>query len=477
MAYKTGNRDQITLLPNSIDQYVGKEDPVRVYDVFVDTINLEDIGLKLNPKSVGNSRYDPLAMLKILVYSYSYGWRSSRKIERALHHNMSFIWLSGGLKPDHKTISVFRKSHLKVLKKVLVQCARLCLKLNIIEGNTLFVDGSKFRANAGNKQTRSAKKWAHYQKDVELRIETLLKEAERIDQVESESLVSINKELRSKQKLQAKITTLLEAFKEEEKINGTDPQSKIMKGRQGSHAGFNVQATTDESYGLIVTLEGTRSPNDLNQLTPQIKQAESTLQKSVNTVCSDAGYWSTKDVATLAEEGKTVIVPTFKQASRATEEDKFGKDNFVYDPDRNTYTCPQGKQLYMSTIKKGAKKIDYRMRDANDCISCKYFNRCTISKQGRTIRRSAHEETKEKIARDYLSQQGQAVYKKRKMKVELQFGHLKRNLGAGAFLLKGIEGINAELGILGTCFNIARMITIFGGVSQLISILNNTVKQ
>ena len=191
MSYKTGNRDQITFLPDSIDQYVIDDDPVRAYDAFVDCIKLEEIGITLNHNAVGNSAYDPVAMLKVLVYSYSYGWRSSRKIERALHHNMSFIWLVGGLKPDHKTISEFRKANLKALKKVLVQCARLCLKLKMIEGNTLFTDGSKFRANAGNRETRSLGKWKRYEKHVEARIEKLLKEAETKDNTESESLISL----------------------------------------------------------------------------------------------------------------------------------------------------------------------------------------------------------------------------------------------------------------------------------------------
>lgn len=473
MSYKTGNRDQITFLPDSIDQYVREDDPVRVYDAFINCINLEELGITFNPNLVGNSSYDPVSMLKILVYSYSYGWRSSRKIERALHHNMSFIWLSGGLKPDHKTISVFRKANLEGLKKVLVQCARLCLKLGMIEGNTLFTDGSKFRANAGNRETRSLKKWERYQKHVEARIEELLKEAETKDHTESESLISINKELKSKKKLKTKISSILKDFKEEERVNGTDPACRIMKGRQGSHAAFNVQSTTDDAHGLIVSLEGTQSANDLNELTSQVKNAEATLQKPCKTICADAGFSSIEDLVKLVKEGKTVIVPTAKQAAKMEKENPFAKEHFIYNPKSNTYKCPQAKELYMATVKKGAKKIDYRMRDTNDCLTCKYFNQCTKSKQGRTIRRSVHEGIKEKIARFYNSEEGQTVYAKRKTRAELQFGHLKRNLGAGAFLLRGIDGINAELGILGTCFNIARMITISGGVYQLMSILEH----
>ena len=473
MSYKTGNREQITFLPESIDQYVREDDPVRAYDAFIDCINLEEIGIRVNHNSVGNSAYDPVVMLKVLVYSYSYGWRSSRKIERALHHNMSFIWLSGGLKPDHKTISEFRKSNLKALKKVLVKCARLCLKLKMIEGNTLFTDGSKFRANAGNRETRSLETWERYGKHVEARIEELLKEAETKDNRESGNLISLDKELKSKKKLKTKISNILKDFKEEQKVNGTDPACRIMRGRQGSHASFNVQSTTDEAHGLIVSLEGTQSINDLNELTSQVKIAEATLEKPCKTICADAGYSSIEDLVSLVEEDKIVVVPTSRQVAKKENENMFSKEYFIYNPKSNVYICPQGKELYMSTVKKGAKKIVYRMRDANDCLTCKDFNQCTKSKRGRTVKRLLHEEIKEKIAKIYNSQEGQAVYEKRKMRAELQFGHLKRNLGAGAFLLRGIDGINAELGVLGTCFNIARMITISGGVRQLMSTLES----
>lgn len=162
MAFRYGNRFQISILPDSIEQYVAEDDLARVYDTFIDCIDIEELGLKINERSVGNSSYDPITMLKILVYAYSYGWRSSRKIERALRHNLSFIWLAGGLKPDFKTISEFRRNNLKSLKNILVQSARLAMKLDLIQGNILFVDGSKFRANAGNKQTKSLATWEAY---------------------------------------------------------------------------------------------------------------------------------------------------------------------------------------------------------------------------------------------------------------------------------------------------------------------------
>src|SRR3972149_4634071 len=117
MAYREGDRCQMTLLPPVIEDYVGPGDPVRAYDAIVDAMKMEDLGLAIDPNQVGNPAYDPRSMLKLLVYGYAYGWRSSRKLERACHHNLSFVWIMGGLKPDHKTISNFRRDNKEGLRK------------------------------------------------------------------------------------------------------------------------------------------------------------------------------------------------------------------------------------------------------------------------------------------------------------------------------------------------------------------------
>lgn len=136
-------------MPSSIEDYIAVDDPVRAYDAFVESLDLKELGITLDENKVGNSEYDPKAMLKLVVYGYSYGQKSSRKLERATHHNLSFIWLVGGLKPDHKTIAEFRRNNKAALKQVIKACARMCIKLELIDGNVLFVDGTKIRANAG----------------------------------------------------------------------------------------------------------------------------------------------------------------------------------------------------------------------------------------------------------------------------------------------------------------------------------------
>lgn len=470
MSYRYGDRNQITFLPDSIEDYVSAEDPVRVYDAFIDALDLKALGITLNERAVGNSAYDPVTMLKVLVYGYSYGWRSSRKLERALHHNMSFIWLSGGLKPDHKTISHFRKTHLEVLKSVLVQCARMCVKLGLIEGNTLFVDGSKLRANAGKGETRSIDAWKKYKQAVERHIDELMQEAQKLDEQESESLVAIDKSLRSKEKLKEKIANLLKEEDDDQRqgpVNGTDPDSRIMKGRQGSHSSYNTQVVTDEKNGLIVSSDVTCSNNDLNQLSKQINQADQTLQKPSDTVCADAGYSSLDDMAPLVEGGKQVVVPTNKQVQKTGIDNPFAPENFTYNEETDTYTCPNDKVSYKGIYRHDGNRFEYRM-PSSACRSCRFYGVCTKAKTGRRIYRPFNHKIKEKLEKLYESHTGQAVYQKRKARVEHPFGYIKHNLGVNAFLLRGIEGVKAEFSLLSTAFNLTRMISIMGGVKPLL---------
>jgi len=474
MAYKYGIREQITFLPDSIEKYVFDDDPVRAYDAFIDAINLQELGLEIDESCVGNSSYDPITMLKVLVYGYSYGWRSSRKLERALHHNLSFIWLSAGLKPDHKTLSNFRKNNKAVLKNVLKQCVRMCIKLDLIEGNILFVDGSKMRANAGNNQTISKSSLQKLLNNLDVRIEALMNECQKIDQQETQSLVRMKKELKSKENLKTKINELVKEIKDEKSINITDPDCKIMKGRQGSHAAYNSQIAVDETHGLIVSVDAVQEVVDRDQLEQQIVQAEHNLGKTCEIVCADAGYSSVDALKPLVESERTIIVPNDKQAQKkAFIETPFDKDKFIYNTENNTYTCPEGKELYCSYQAKGSNKVVYRMKNYRNCLDCRHYGVCTSAKHGRTINRLVNEQTQHILKKTYESSQGQEIYRKRKMKVELPFGHIKRNLGMSSFLLRGFEGVNAELSILGSCFNITRLITILGGVKPMVQALSN----
>jgi transposase len=476
MAYKCGSREQITLFPRSIDEYIGEEHPVRAYDIFIEVLNPYEIDLEIDPHKVGNSAYEPKAMLKLVVYGYSYGIKSSRKLERAVHENVAFIWLMGGLKPDHKTIAEFRKNNKKALKLVLRQCARMCMKLGLVEGNILFIDGTKIRANASRGKNYTKGQYQARLKDIDERIEKLLEECDRIDEEEQEngSLVKMKEELIDQKKLRERIKGILAEFetkgdlnkdKVERTVNQTDPESALMRSIHGSHASYNAQAVVDDNNGLIVHADAVSETKDINQLSEQVQQAEEAMEKSCEVVCADAGYSNTKELEKLDGKDIKVVVPSQRQALHEPEK-PFSKSQFTYNAQENCYYCPEGHPLIYSTQDTREEQLVYRIKDANLCRQCKNFGICTNARQGRKIKRLIREELKEKIERQFNEPESQGIYVRRKTRAEHPFGHIKHNLGIRNFLLRGREGAKAEISIGATCFNIARMITLLGGVVE-----------
>ncbi len=496
MAIISGDRESRRLFPASIEEYVGQNDPVRVYDLFVDQLDFKELGIDCTELRVGAPNYDPHAMLKMWVYGISYGFRSPRKLERACNHNVSFMWLLGGLTPDYKTISEFRRNNLSALKKVLLLCGRLCIRMKLIDGNVLFVDGSKFRANANINKFWTDDKCQKVLNHLKNRIDELLRLCEEQDRLEEScgsfvKVVNASEEVEDKVNLKEKVEQAVKELKLQEKrkkqvekiakalkdsdcdiLNSTDKDCVKTKGRQGAHAGYTAQVVTDDKSGLIVSCDVVSANNDHYQLNRQVKQAEEVLEKEVDTVCADNGYHQIEDLKKLHDAGKQVVVPSRKQSSRKGLS-PFDRENFVYDESQNEYICPAGHRLRYKRFVKGHNAYEYIIASKKNCISCIHFGECTKSKQGRCVQRSVNEELKKKLEKVYDSPEGQEIYGRRKERAELPFGHLKRNLGADYFLLRGRKGVNAEMSLLCTSFNIRRMISLLG-VPTLLGLLGGS---
>jgi enamine deaminase RidA (YjgF/YER057c/UK114 family) len=397
-------------------------------------------------------------MLKLLVYGYSYGIRSSRKLERACHHNLSFIWLTSGLKPDHKTIAEFRRKNKEALANVLKQCAQICIKLNLIEGNTLFVDGTKIRANASINKTWTRKKAQKALKHIDERISDILTKCDVIDEAEQGSLVTMDEELKDQKTLKARIKGILQEIKEEGSFNTTDPECTSIKKGKNFYTGFNFQSTVDKKKGLILSVDVVSENNDLNQFASQINKANEISGKKCETACADCGYASTDELEKIDNQEIKVVVPSQRQVAKK-EPSLFAKERFTYQDDY--YLCPQGHRLTPYRLNKNKNKV-YRITDKKICLACPHYGICTTSPTGRTISRLLKEEVRQRLEAQYEEPSSQEIYKLRKEKVELPFGHIKHNLKFDSFLLRGLKGVKAEASIIGTCFNLVRMITLLG---------------
>ena len=465
MAYRYGDRRQRILFPESVDEYIPAVSPVRAYDAIIDAMELETMGFKVEPHKVGCPQYDPNAMLKLLVYGYSYGVRSSRKLERECHNNISFIWLMGDLKPDHKTIAEFRRKNKKSLQKVLRQIARLCIRLDLIEGNTLFVDGSKIRANASISNSWTKEKCQRKLEKIDKRIAEILAECENADQREAAcgSFVRVKDDLADQEALRCKVKSILNDIEQEGRpsVNTTDHDCTKTHSRQGDHAGYNGQIVVDEKHGLIVNDDVVDENTDNHQFAEQINQANEVLEKKCETACSDSGYAKVEELEKIDKQGIKVIAPSQRQASGKAPE-PFDSRNFTYDRDNDCYICPKGKILSYKRIERKRRRKVY-LGPASTCRACEHFGTCTKNRiHGRKVTRLLKEDFRQKVERQYELPENQEIYKLRKQKVELPFGHIKHNLGVTGFLLRGLAGVKAEFSIMTGCFNIARMISLLG---------------
>jgi len=470
MAYRYGDRKQHTLFPQSIDEYVPPDASVRAYDAIIGKMDMQSMGFEIDPDKVGCPQYDPSTMLKLLVYGYSYGIRSSRKLERECHYNLSFIWLMSGLKPDHKTIAQFRRKNKSALQKVIKQCARICIELDLIDGNILFVDGSRMRANASIDKTLTKEKALRTLKHIDTRINHLLSECEQIDTEESDqgSLVHLQQELKDSCILKERIESAMKCIEQEQKHshNTTDADCVMIRSRQGSHSGYNSQIAVDDKHGLIVNSDVVNENNDLKQFSAQVTQANDVLSEPCKEACADAGYSNAEELEEVDKQGIKVIVPSKQQASKKGP-GPFDRSAFKYIAQEDVYVCPAGQKLRYQWNNVKRNRREY-VADLRICRACEHFGLCTKGKRyGRRINRNNNEQFRDKMRDQYLEADSQQVYGRRKQKVELPFGHIKHNLKTNGFLLRGLAGVKAEMSILSSCFNIARMMSIMG-VSGLI---------
>jgi transposase len=465
MAYRHGQRRQGVLFPASIEDYVSAEAPVRAYDAIIESLRLESLGFEVDPHKVGCPQYDPKSMLKLLVYGYSYGVRSSRKLERECHNNISFIWLMGALKPDHKTIAEFRRKNKKALQKVLREVARVCMGLDLIEGNTLFVDGSKIRANASMSNSWTKEKCQRKLKKIDKRIAEILEECENTDQREAAcgSFVKVQDELADQEALRRKVKSILGDIEQEQRpsVNTTDHDCTKTHSRQGNHAGYNGQIVVDEKHGLIVSCDVVSENNDKRQFADQINLANEVLGKKCKTACSDAGYSNVEEVEKVANQQIEVVVPSQRQAA-AKPPGPFDASRFTYDRTNDCYICPQGMVLAFRNIEQKKRRKVY-LGTGSTCRACEYFGKCTTNCiHGRKVTRLLKEDLRREFERQYELPENQEIYRQRKQKVELPFGHIKHNLGVRGFLLRGLAGVRAEFSIMTSCFNITRMMRLLG---------------
>ena len=479
------HRDQTVLFPNTVDQYVEKENPVRFIDAFVDSLNLEKLGFKHSILAeTGRPSYDPSDLLKLYIYGYLNQVRSSRKLEKECHRNLEVIWLMKKLAPDHKTIADFRKDNVDCIKPVFKEFVYLCRSLDLYGAQLVAIDGTKFKAVNSKSNNLNEKTVALRLKQTEEKIAKYLKEMDKNDTADANENESVKDE-----ELKQKIDKLEEEKQRYEQVQNqmkatgqkevslVDPDSRLMRvDSQRLEVGYNIQTSVDAKRHLIVDFDVINNSTDHHQLVKDAMAAKEMLDVDQLDVVSDKGFYVEKDLRDCEAEGLRVFMPIPAVVNPhmrfGVPEPEFYTDLFAYDSVRDVYTCPAGWEMGFWKRSSKGKDVGGRLYRTRSCFSCSLRERCTKNKRGRIIYRSEYEGSVERLRARLESSEGKMNLRLRRMLVEHPFGTMKRAFNQGYLLLKGLRKVKGEVGFTMLAYNMRRAINILG-VGLLIALLKS----
>lgn len=468
MGYKTGtDREQQMLLPETLDEYVSGDNPVRFIDAFVADLDMKKLGFeRAVPASEGSPGYDPRDLLKLFIYGYLNKTRSSRRLERETHRNLEVIWLMRQLRPDHKTIAEFRRKHPKALKGVSREFVLLCRELDLFGAQLVFVDGTKIRAVNSKDRNFTVPKLKILLARIDANIEEYLAELKAQDAAEEAQPGATDPHLQDKLKAYQERKKQYEGYLTELTQSGetqlslTDPDSRLMKLHGDKKVCFNAQIAVDSKHHLIVADDVTNEVNDLEQLAPMAAAAREALEVQALNVGADAGYHNGRQVVECEANGITPLVPRPKSSSKNESKGLFTKAAFTYSAAQDAYRCPAGQWLSRSTqtVTEGRTLGYYSNWPA--CAQCPLRKRCTDAKQGRRIMRTPEEERLDAMAARMKEQPG--VMLERKSAVEHPYGTIKWWGEGYYFLLRGLEKVRGEFSLMTLSYNLKRAINLLG---------------
>lgn len=462
------SRQQGTLLPETLDDYVAGDHPVRVIDAYIDQLELSELGFsKAITRQTGRKPYHPGDLLKLYIYGYLNQVRSSRRLEMECHRNLEVIWLMKRLRPDFKTIADFRKDNSKAIRATCQAFIHFCRDAQLLSGELIAIDGSKFKAAASADRVITRKQLKARRQRIANLVDRYLEQLSQTDKEDTQLVMSHQHVERALQQLFKEGAVLDEAEAVMDETNAqqycaTEPEARLMRsGREGMVLGYNIQAAVDTGSGLIVHHEVTQDSNDQNQLQPMAEQSQKALKSEQLAVVADAGYSNGEHLANCEKRGITATVPSHRAINN--KGDYFQKEAFRYDEQRNSYWCPAGEELPYKTR---SRKDRLYLYTRQGCDNCQLKAQCTGSKN-RWVSRHFYETAYARCEARLAEQPW--LMAQRKI-VERPFAILKQAMGLRRFQCRGKDVVKAETGLAVLSYNLKLMINRLG-TRKLISAL------
>ncbi len=454
------NRTQINLFPVSLDQSIDPENEVRIIDLFVDSLSIKDYGFRTDFIENGRPAYHPSDLLKLFLYGYLNKVRSSRDLEKECHRNIEVMWLLRCLSPDHNTISNFRRDNPKAIKKVFRATVQIARHFDLIGGKLVAGDSTKLRAQNSKKNNYNQAKIDRHVAYIDNKLEEYTRALAENDGDNKLLQDEIKKQLDRKDNYK-KLEKHLEESGETQ-ISISDPDSRqIMLRNNITEVAYNVQTTVDSKNNLPIDYKVTNQ-NDTKAMGDMVRRAKSILRTNEFTVLYDKGYHTGSELKTAQDLGVETIVaiPSLPSTSQAPNHD-YNSENFIYDKEADTYTCPEGITLrtngtWHKEQNSPTNIIIFKQYRTSACKTCKAHTQCTRSKNGRLIHRTTFTEYYERNRKNF--EEKERLYKRRQAIVEHPYGTIKRQWGFSYILTKkGISRASSDVGFMFIAYNLRRI--------------------
>ena len=455
------NRTQSVLFPESLDQVVSQDNEVRIIDLFVDSININDFGFIVKTTFEGRPAFHPKDLLKLFVYGYLNRIRSSRQLEKECSRNIEVMWLLQQLCPDHNTISNFRRDNADAIKKVFRYTVSIAKNFYLIGGTLIAGDSTKLRAQNSKKNNFNPKKLEKHIAYIDAKLEEYTKALMQADEDKKEI---IEKKIAKHNKHKGKYKAMQQELQEtgDTQISTSDPDSRQMIVRNNiTEVAYNVQTVVDAKHYIPIDYKVTNQ-NDSKAMGSMLENAVEILGKNNFTALYDKGYHTGTEIKTAIDLGINIMVAIPDVASNAPNTD-YNVEHFKYDYQTDTYTCPQGNTLtsnqkwYNKDRGKSIVKIKHYKTQA--CMNCSVKEACTKNAKGRCIERSEHAPYIEKNKKNIEA--NPEIYKLRQAIIEHPYGTIKRQWGFCHVLTKrGMKRASADIGFIMVAYNLRRVMNI-----------------
>jgi transposase len=461
--FKPHVQDQGELFPPRVGELIPDDDLVRVVSEVVDQLDLT--AFAHNYSHLGQNAFNPRTMLKLTLYGYAVGVRSSREIAAAIQDRVRFMWIAGKDKPGKSAIADFRKRNAGCIEDVFIQIVLICSRLGMVKFGLWSIDGTKLKANAGKNGLRTKEAMDEELTRLRAEIRAAIAEAEQADN-EPDDEPPLPPPIRRKQDREKRLDQALKAIQDnpnagpKTKANTTDPDAKLMQRKGGGfEPSYSPQITVDSESQVVLAADVCTDTTDYQQLTPQIDQAISNTGGKPEAVAADAGYYSGPNLAAVKERGIEGYIA--EQADTNRGKDQFRREDFQYDEATDSFICPAGKTLLRGQKKlKKRKSGHYRAQvyKCHECAGCELAPRCLKDKaKSRSIEVSEHEGVLTEMHERLLTEQGKAALAQRRQSVEPVYGTQKTVMRFREFLLRGLEYVRAEFKLAMTAFNLRKI--------------------